>query len=487
MIERTGTAVRTGACPVARLTDPTTVAPAHPATERATTCVGRALGHTIAAMALAAAATSAFAHKASDAYLRLAVEGEQVTQRLDIALRDLDRDLGLDADGDARLSWGEVRRRWSEIDALATRHVRLAADGRPCTPSAQPLDEPALDRHSDGTYAVLQRTWRCPASARALELSYDLFAKTDPQHRGIVRIDAGAPAPATAVLGPQRPLERFERFEPAMRDAGKDEGGATTATPSSALAVREGEPAVDTHDARASTHPGPDTLAGAFASTRTTAPGHLAAALSRFGGFVAEGVHHILIGADHVIFLLTLLLPLVRQRRPGVPALARGPGAAALAPVLKEVLKVVTAFTVAHSITLALAVLGVVAPPSRWVESLIAASVLLAALNNLWPVVPHRWGLTFAFGLVHGFGFAGAMQGLALDGGSLVAPLLGFNLGVEIGQALIVAAVLPLAWALRHGRFYSRAVLGGGSLAAAAVAGVWLVERAFEVTLLGGA
>ena len=149
-------------------------------------------------------------------------------------------------------------------------------------------------------------------------------------------------------------------------------------------------------------------------------------------------------------------------------------------------LKVVTAFTVAHSITLALAVFDVVDPPSRWVESAIAASVVLAALNNLRPVISEsRWKLTFVFGLVHGFGFARALKDAGLAQGALVAPLVGFNVGVEIGQLCIVALVLPLAWSLRGTRTY-RGAFAGGSLAIAGVAGLWLVQRAFDLSLIAG-
>jgi hypothetical protein len=120
------------------------------------------------------------------------------------------------------------------------------------------------------------------------------------------------------------------------------------------------------------------------------------------------------------------------------------------------------------------------------VESTIAASVVLAALNNVWPVIAEaRWKLTFVFGLVHGFGFASALKDAGLARGDLAAPLLGFNLGVEIGQLCIVALVLPLAWTLRGTRTY-RGAFAGGSLAIAGVAALWLVQRAFDLSLIAG-
>jgi hypothetical protein len=150
-----------------------------------------------------------------------------------------------------------------------------------------------------------------------------------------------------------------------------------------------------------------------------------------------------------------------------------------------DVAKVVTAFTLAHSITLSLAVLGVISLPSRLVESAIALSVVLAALNNLRPVVAGgRWVAAFAFGLLHGFGFAGALQELGLPSASLALSLAGFNVGVEAGQLALVALFLPVAYALRSRRGYLRYALAGGSTAIAALALGWFVERAFDVPLL---
>ena len=183
----------------------------------------------------------------------------------------------------------------------------------------------------------------------------------------------------------------------------------------------------------------------------------------------------VLIGTDHVLFLLALLLPAVLV----AGAAGRREAAAQWRPMLAEVLKIVTAFTVAHSVTLALAVLDIVDPPSRWVESLIAASVVFTAIDNLRPMLApqHRWRLTLVFGLVHGFGFAGALKDLGLGGGSLAASLLGFNLGVELGQLAIVGVFFPLAWWLRHTAFYRWVVVVGGSLAIVVVGSVWTVQR----------
>jgi len=125
--------------------------------------------------------------------------------------------------------------------------------------------------------------------------------------------------------------------------------------------------------------------------------------------------------------------------------------------------------------------------PSRLVESAIAASVVLAALNNLIPLVGgRRWVVAFAFGLIHGFGFASVLAELGLPRDALVLALVGFNLGVEAGQLAIVAAFLPLAYFLRASWFYRRVVLSGGSTAIVAIAMIWLLERVLNMKLISG-
>ncbi len=193
-----------------------------------------------------------------------------------------------------------------------------------------------------------------------------------------------------------------------------------------------------------------------------------------------EGVWHIWIGYDHILFLLSLLLPAVLRREAG-----HWQAIAGFSPALWEACKIVTSFTVDHSITLSLAVLGIVSLPSRLVESAIAASVVLVALNNLYPILrAHLWWVAFAFGLVHGLGFASVLIDLGLPGGALLTALVGFNLGVEVGQVVIVGVFLPLAFWMRHSWFYQRLVLGFGSLLIALVASVWLLERSLDLNLL---
>jgi hypothetical protein len=177
-----------------------------------------------------------------------------------------------------------------------------------------------------------------------------------------------------------------------------------------------------------------------------------------FVRFVEHGVEHILLGWDHVLFLGVLLL-----------------GAAGL----RDVFKLATTFTVAHSVTLALAILGVVEVPGALVEPLIALSIAWVAAENVLGRRPkHRLAIVFAFGLLHGLGFAGAMT--FADGTPLVGALIGFNLGIELGQALLIGAVFPVLLGLRRLKWSGYAHAAAGS-AAAAMGLFWFSER-----VLGG-
>jgi hydrogenase/urease accessory protein HupE len=177
------------------------------------------------------------------------------------------------------------------------------------------------------------------------------------------------------------------------------------------------------------------------------------------GSFFVLGIHHILSGYDHLLFLVALLL---RGGR------------------FWSLLKIVTAFTVAHSITLSLAVLGVVSIPDRLVEAVIAGSIVWVAVENLVfrDAPARRWVVSFLFGLVHGFGFAAALDPLGLPPARLALALLGFNIGVETGQALVVALLLPvLAWS--RGKSWEPPLVRTASVAVAVAGLAWLVERVF--------
>ncbi len=276
------------------------------------------------------------------------------------------------------------------------------------------IPEHLVDHHTDGTYTVLRFTVICTDAIDMFEVAYDLLFDLDSLHRGLLQVDANGQV-QTAVFSPEQRKIRLD--------------------------LKKSTP------------------------------------WREFLQFGQEGVWHIWIGFDHILFLISLLLPAVLCWQAGnwLPQHS-------LRLALWEVFKIVTAFTIAHSITLCLAVFGLVSLPTRWVESVIAVSVLLAALHNLYPVISNRlWVMTFVFGLIHGLGFASVLIDLGLPGQSLALALAGFNLGVEIGQIAIVGLFVPLAFLIRRTGFYQRYVLHFGSVLIALIACIWLVERSMAI------
>ena len=202
----------------------------------------------------------------------------------------------------------------------------------------------------------------------------------------------------------------------------------------------------------------PSVMTGEHTTLRLTDPPP--SALTVIGRYIVSGVEHIWIGYDHIAFLIALLL-WARQLWP--------------------VVKVVTAFTIAHSITLALAVLDIVSIPGNIVEPLIALSIVWVAAENFFSEnVGRRWKVTFALGLVHGFGFAGVLRDFGLPPDALGLALASFNIGVEIGQVAIVAVAVPILLGvdrLMNVATRSRALVVSLSLVIAAMGLYWLADR----------
>ncbi len=214
--------------------------------------------------------------------------------------------------------------------------------------------------------------------------------------------------------------------------------------------------------------------------------------VSVWNGFMAmikQGIWHIWIGLDHILFLLALILPSVVRRRQEDSVTSTSKGASIWQPVARfkpaflYILKVVTFFTIAHTITLSLASLELVSLPSRIVESIIAFSIGLAAFHNIRPIFKGKdWLIAFVFGLFHGFGFASVLSDLGLTNEFLTLSLLGFNVGVEIGQVVIIALIFPILYFLRKSKLYPK-ILFYGSIILIIVSLYWCVERIFDIEL----
>ena len=363
-----------------------------------------------AAMLVAwAAAFEAAAHTPSETYLSMRVDGTNLTMRWDVALRDLHQGMGLDAARVPTMPAEELQQREEALALDVAAGFVVRANSN--------LVELAVTDYTtlplnDVQYARL--IFAGPgATSRidSVEINAAAVFRVDTNMHGLLRVEHGERVDAVA----------FNQYSPAHTfELGSGEGR-----------------------------------------------------LGRWMTFIWEGVWHIWIGFDHILFLMALLLPAVLKRENN-----RWVGVESLRPAMLNVLKIVTAFTVAHSITLSLAALELVSLPTRLVESVIAASVAVAAANNLWSLTRGKnWMMAGGFGLIHGFGFASVLGDLGLARANLAAVLVGFNLGVELGQLVIVALFLPLAFALRGTAFYRTGVFKIGSILILLIALLWMVER----------
>ena len=351
-------------------------------------------------------------HSGSNTFIELRESETGLVMRVDVPLRDLAMAMDLDLNRDGELTWGELRQQQTSLEAWLLNGITLQTTQGPCR-----LEAPqwAVAEYGSDHHLSMEAQGVCDAHAAGepLSLRYGLLFEDNALHRALVKANIDQ-AFMSAVLSPDRPEATFD-----------------------------------------------PTQSGAFAV---------------LSDYLVEGVWHIWIGADHILFLLALLLPSVFQRRGD--RFGDWRPYATIRPAALNILGIVTAFTVAHSITLGLAVLGVLSVPSQVVEPVIAASVAMAALGNLHRrTVHYRWQIAFALGLVHGFGFASVLEDLGLPAEQLAIALIGFNVGVELGQLAIVAAFVPLAWALRRTGFYRWGILVLGSIGIAAVGLTWFIER----------
>lgn len=373
---------------------------------------------------------AAHAHKPSDSYLGIDVAKKTATGQWDIALRDLDFAIGLDVNANSEITWQEVQVKQQDIFSYALARLTIQNQQSVCDLTPKQL---LIDNHTDGSYAVLNFNVVCQKNISLLSINYSLFADIDPTHRGLLRL-------------------KYTEKNDKNVDTDTSTNNEKSITKTAIF--------------------GPDNATQSFV---LSAPNHLI----ELKQYVVEGIWHIWIGYDHILFLISLLLPAVlvyseKKWRPSTQ----------FKVTFIQVLKIVTAFTVAHSITLTLATLQIIVLPSRWVEATIAASVILAALNNLYPIVSKRiWLIAFAFGLIHGFGFASVLNDLGLQKDTLAIALVGFNVGVEIGQIGIVCLFVPIAYSLRKTQFYQQIIFIGSSLLITLLASIWFAERAFNLTV----
>jgi hypothetical protein len=382
--------------------------------------MNRTLGWLCAAALLlcvgALSATRAEAHAQSYGFLRLNVGDREVSGQLELAIRDLDLVYNLDADGDGKVTWGELRQREEEIGSIVDEDISIGPIEAPCKLVPDAI---AIDARGGENYVIIPFSGACPELGDKITVAYDVLFNVDAQHRGLVNITKGERVLSTVIK--------------------------------------------------------PDAMSAVFDFGSDNS-------FSVFGAFVSHGMHHIWTGYDHMLFLITLLLSavVIRSNKHWIPVKT-------FSSAFWATVRIVTAFTIAHSVTLTAAAFNIVELPSKLVECVIAASVAVAALNNLFPVVSRRiWIAAFVFGLMHGFGFASALTDLGLPPGGKVVALLAFNVGVELGQLAVVAAVLPILFWMRRTTFYTQAALPIGSFVIMIIALLWLIQRATDTSIIFG-
>jgi len=361
--------------------------------------------------------STAHAHQSSTAYLNLAVQPAPAPLQLEyrLALRDLAFLLPLDQNQDQQITWQELSSEQAALDQLLQNQILLSASGTAC--DLQPRESLLIEQIAGQTYVVQPLQTDC---ARPDLLDYRVLKDLDSNHRLLITTQLVATTEVAAA----------------------------------------------------------PTQTQLVAATQVELSLEQRSLLKTVGQFLLAGLHHLLIGADHVLFLFCILLPAVYQsrsnRRTAWQPVERP------ATALRQVIYVATAFTLAHSITLTLATLQIVQLPAKWVESVIAGSIVVAALMNLFGTQQRQVSLAFAFGLVHGFGFANVLSDLPLQPLDRLVALFSFNLGIELGQLLCILIFMPFALALRHSNFYRLGVFTLGSVLSAIIALVWMLQRMFE-------
>ncbi len=387
------------------------------------------------ALALIAAILSTFftaaawAHKASDAYVLLQQPTPlaPIDAQFAIALRDLDRVFDtLDANSDRALSFAEVKAAMPEMERWASQGIGLR-----CGAAAQTLAWrfQALEQRSDGVFVRLAAISTEPCDTQqTVSLRYTLMLDTDADHRAIVSRSW------------------------AQADTASNNSGISSNT---------------SYNSQGSVAIQPSSAWQTLAVQNTTTGAASSSAFATVKSFVFLGIEHIASGADHIAFIICLVLGLALTRR----------------REWKTLLITITAFTLGHSITLISATLGWVGSPG-WVEPVIALSIAASAAFNLFKQRITRLqsplfsaALAASFGMVHGLGFSGAMTEAQLPDGALLWALAGFNIGVEIGQLLIIAAWSLIYWALHRWQGYARWIVQGGSVALIVLAMYWFLQR----------
>lgn len=363
-------------------------------------------------------ATPASAHRIDESYIYMDIYDTEIEGRLEFRIVDINAELGLGIPDDAEAVLGTVI---DDIRDYAAPRFALGTEGE--TWAVDFVDEYELLDTESGVFVVLpfEVAETFDAVPDTVDVFYEAFVLENENHKGFFHI--GNYWEGGIFANESDPFLRF--FD----------SGDTRQT-------------FDLDD--------PDFWGGLW-------------------GVVELGVDHIRIGTDHILFLVALLLPSV------LVFTHKWEPAPSFSSALWRIVKIATSFTVAHSITLSLAGFGVIELPAKPVETIIAISIILGALHNFFPIFRNKeWVLAFGFGLFHGLGFAGLLTDLGLDRTNRAWSLFAFNVGVEIGQVVILLLLFPALFLLRRTRLYHVGFFKIGSVLLIVVAAIWAFERILE-------
>ncbi len=374
----------------------------------------------LCALVFAGAATESAAHNAGNSYLYLQIYPESINGRFEIALSDLNPALGLSGT-EFEITADNLDQRIGFLQEYYLEHVSISDGEDPLS-----IDFKAHDLlNAEGGYVLMPFDLAgFDPVPESLTIDYSVLFDEDPAHRGFLLVEHNW---ATGTFANENQVSLV--FGPGSRRQVYD----------------------------------------------LTSSGRLRGFLA----LIHLGAEHMVFGVDHVFFLLALLLTVAMSRDTGAWQPLEH-----LRPALLNVLTIVTAFAAAHAVALTLAALGLLRLPESLVETMIAASTTLAALNILFPLFRKRlWWIVFGLSLFHGMGFAGGLMNLGVLDDHLGLSVVGFNLGIEIGQIGIVAVLFPLLYAIRRLELYRKVILKVAAVGLILVSSVWVIERAFGVDI----
>lgn len=351
-------------------------------------------------------AAVAVAHSSSESFVSLESNKNQLTGYWQVSVSDLELALGIDADSNGKVTWGELNGRKTALLTYLQSGIQVLQNKQPCPVIVNDI---LIERKSRGMFAHFPLTITCNDTINILQFKYNLLFAKDAQHHIVWSVSNGSKY-LTGVASSSRYLHQLD-----LNNAGW---------------------------------------------------------VSGFYDFLLHGIWHIWIGIDHILFVLLLLFCIEKSLHKNIEKQnTKKTG-------IQRIIKTITAFTVAHSITLTLAVMEWVSPDSVWIESVIALSVVLTGLNYIYGWVKEKlWPFAFGFGLIHGFGFASALLDLGLSSSNIAINLAAFNIGVEIGQLVIILVFLPVIIFIGYYTQYTKRIMQFSTWGIVILASVWFVER----------